>query len=203
MSTYRKRRHQNLRDLTFAPTQRQAARKGSHAMVRCAITPRCPGEFNTQMSQNVLRDDLAAALKAAVEQSDQRTIAVIRLIQAALKERDEQIRDDGGPHQISDLELISMLETMRDQHEESMRRYEETGQLELAEREAEEIEIIRRFLPVQLDEETSEHAIDQVIAELGASKLKDIGRVMTELKNRYPGQMNFAEARRRLCNQLN
>jgi uncharacterized protein YqeY len=155
------------------------------------------------MSQNVLRDDLAAALKAAVEQSDQRTIAVIRLIQAALKERDEQIRDDGGPHQISDLELISMLETMRDQHEESMRRYEETGQLELAEREAEEIEIIRRFLPVQLDEETSEHAIDQVIAELGASKLKDIGRVMTELKNRYPGQMNFAEARRRLCNQLN
>lgn len=155
------------------------------------------------MSQNVLRDDLAAALKAAVEQSDQRTIAVIRLIQAALKERDEQIRDEGGPHQISEIELISMLETMRDQHEESMRRYEETGQLELAEREAEEIEIIRRFLPLQLDEETSEHAIDQVIAELGASKLKDIGRVMTELKNRYPGQMNFAEARRRLCNQLN
>lgn len=154
------------------------------------------------MSQNVLRDDLAAALKTATEQSDLRTIAIIRLVQAALKERDEQIRDDGGMHRISDAELISMLETMLEQRSDSMRRYEETGQLELAEREAEEIDIIRRFLPPKLDEETSEHAIDQVIAELGASKLKDIGRVMTELKNRYPGQMNFAEARRRLCDQL-
>lgn len=154
------------------------------------------------MSENMLRDDLATALKVAMEQGDQRTIAIIRLVQTALKERDEQIRDDGGRHRIADQELVSMLATMAEQRLESSRRYEETGQLELAEREAEEIEIIRRFLPPQMDDEASEQAIDHVIAELGAAKLKDIGRVMTELKSRYPGQMNFAAVRKRLCDQL-
>ncbi|MGI9491664.1 MAG: GatB/YqeY domain-containing protein [Geminicoccaceae bacterium] len=154
------------------------------------------------MSQNILRDDLAAALKSANEQNDQRTIAVIRLIQAALNERDEQIRDEGRDHRISDPEIIVMLESMVEQRAESRRRYEESGQLELADREGEEIDVIMQFLPPKLDEETSLHAINQVIAELGASKLKDIGRVMTELKNRYPGQMDFAEAKRRICDQL-
>ncbi|MEM8949125.1 MAG: GatB/YqeY domain-containing protein [Pseudomonadota bacterium] len=155
------------------------------------------------MSDNMLRDELAAGLKAAIEQDDQPAIAIIRLVQAALIERDEQIREDGGRHRITDEELITMLAAMAEQRMESSRRYEETGQLELAEREAEEIEVIRRFLPPQMDQETSEHAIDMVVAELGASKLKDIGRIMTELKTRYPGQMNFAEVRRRLCDQLN
>ncbi len=154
------------------------------------------------MSQNELRDDLAAALKTANEQDDQRTIAIIRLVQAALKERDHQIRDAGGDDLISDQDLVLMLESMVKQRAESRRRYEETGQLELADREAEEIDIIMRFLPPKLDEETSLHAINQVIEELGASKLKDIGRVMTELKSRYPGQMDFAEAKRRICDQL-
>lgn len=160
------------------------------------------GEFNSSMSQNMLRDELTAALKTAKEQDDQRTIAIIRLVQAALKERDERIRDDGKDHLISDPELVVMLESMVKQRAESRLRYEESGQLELADREAEEIDIIMRFLPPQLDEETSVYAINQVIDELGASKLKDIGRVMTELKSRYPGQMDFAEAKRRLCDQL-
>ncbi|MGI9417825.1 MAG: GatB/YqeY domain-containing protein [Geminicoccaceae bacterium] len=154
------------------------------------------------MSENQLRDELAAVLKAAIDQGDKRTIAIIRLVQAALKERDEQIREDGGRHRITDEELVTMLATMAEQRQESRRRYEESGQLELAEGEAEEIDIIHRFLPPQMDDEASELAIDQVIAELGASKLKDIGRVMTELKNRYPGQMNFADVRKRLCDQL-
>jgi uncharacterized protein YqeY len=154
------------------------------------------------MSENVLRDELATALKTATEHGEQRTIAIIRLVQAALKERDEQIREDAGRHRITDEELVSMLATMAEQRLESRRRYEETGQLELAEREAEEIDVIRRFLPPQMDEESSEQAIDQVVAELGASKLKDIGRVITELKSRYPGQMNFADVRKRLCHQL-
>jgi len=150
----------------------------------------------------MLRDELTAALKTANEQNDQRTIAVIRLVQAALKERDEQIRDERKDLHISDPEIILMLESMVDQRAESRHRYEESGQIELADREAEEIDIIMQFLPPQLDEETRSHAINQVIAELGASKLKDIGRVMTELKNRYPGQMDFAEAKRRICDQL-
>lgn len=154
------------------------------------------------MSDYVLRDDLAAALKAATEQGDQRTIAVIRLVQTALKERDERSRENGGQNRVTDDELVEMLTVMVDQRLESSRRYEETGQLELAEREAEEIEIIRRFLPPQMDAEASEQAIEQVVAELGAAKLKDVGRVMTTLKGRYPGQMNFAAVRRRLCDQL-
>jgi hypothetical protein len=154
------------------------------------------------MSEHLLRDELAAALKAATEQDEQRTVAIIRLVQTALKERDQQSREDGRRHHITDAELMSMLTSMVDQRQASMRRYEETGQIELAEGEAEEIEILRRFLPPQLDAETQEVAIAQVIAELGASKLKDIGRVMTELKSRYPGQMNFAAVRRRLCDQL-
>lgn len=160
-------------------------------------------ELQKSMSENMLRDELAAALKAAIEQGDQRTIAVIRLVQAALIERDEQIREEGGRNHITDEELVSMLAAMADQRLESSRRYEETGQLELAERESEEIEVIRRFLPPQMDDEVSEQAIDLVVTELGASKLKDIGRVMTELKTRYPGQMNFSEVRKRLCDQLN
>lgn len=154
------------------------------------------------MSENLLRDDLAAALKAAINHDEQRTIAIIRLVQAALKERDEQGRKAGGQHQITDGELMAMLATMIDQRQESMRRYEETGQLELAEREADEIEVLRRFLPPQLDDESQTLAIDQAVADLGASKLKDIGRVMSELKTRYPGQMNFAAVKRRLCEQL-
>jgi uncharacterized protein YqeY len=160
------------------------------------------GEFNSSMRQYVLRDDLTAALKTASEQDDQRTIAIIRLVQAALKERDEQIREEGRGHYISDPELVVMLESRVEQRAESRRRYEESGQRELANREAEEIDIIMRFLPPKLDEETSLNAINQVIAELGASKLKDIGRVMTELKSRYPGQMDFSEAKRRICDQL-
>ena len=163
---------------------------------------RATGELKENMSENLLRDELAAALKVAIDQDEQRTIAVIRLVQVALKERDEQAREDGSRHRITDDELISMLAAMVEQRQDSMRRYEETGQLELAEREADEIEILRRFLPPQLDEETRELAIEQVIAELGASKLKDIGKVMTELKSRYPGQMNFAAVRRQLCDQL-
>lgn len=163
---------------------------------------RATGELKKSMSENLLRDELAAALKAAIEQDEQRTIAIIRLVQAALKERDEQRREDAGQHRITDDELVSMMATMAEQRQDSMRRYEETGQLELAEREADEIEVLRRFLPPQLDDETQDVAIDQVIAELGAAKLKDIGRVMNELKTRYPGQMNFAAVRRRLCDQL-
>ncbi len=154
------------------------------------------------MVKNVLRDELASALKAANEQDDQRTIAVVRLIQTALKERDEQGRDDGRDHVVPDDELVQMLESMLEQRVASQNRYEESGQLELADREGEEIDIIRRFLPSKLDEESSRFAINEVIADLGASKLKDIGRVMTELKSRYPGQMDFAEAKRRICDQL-
>ena len=156
----------------------------------------------TMRGRHVLREQLNTALKTATEQNDQRGIAIVRLIHAALKERDEHARADGQPQGLSERGLIDMLQAMVDQRRASMRRYEESGQLEMAEREGEEIEVIRRFLPPQLDEAACSAVIDQVISEVGAQRLKDIGRVMLELKNRYPGQMDFAKARRMLCQQL-
>jgi uncharacterized protein YqeY len=152
-------------------------------------------------SQPVLREQLSGALKHATEAQDQRAIAIVRLIHTALKERDQMARAEGHA-ELTDQELIQMLQAMVEQRCESMRRYEESGQLELAGREADEIEIIKRFLPTKLDEQACAHVVNQVIAELGASKLKDTGRVMSELKTRYPGKMDFAKARRIICRQL-
>jgi uncharacterized protein YqeY len=129
-------------------------------------------------------------------------MAIVRLIHAALKERDQTTRAEGRAEGLSDAELRDMLEAMVAQRRESIERYEAGGQLELAEREAREIEVIERFLPPKLDEQACAAAVRQVIAEVGAQKLKDTGKVMSELKNRYPGQMDFAKARRMICQQL-
>jgi uncharacterized protein len=152
-------------------------------------------------SRPVLRDQLNGALKEATEAQDQRAIAIVRLIHTALKERDQMARAEGHP-ELSDQELIRMLQAMVEQRCESIRRYEESGQLELAGREAEEIEIIKRFLPARLDDQACAQVVSRVIAEIGASKLKDTGRVMSELKSRYPDKMDFAKARRLICRQL-
>jgi uncharacterized protein YqeY len=150
----------------------------------------------------VLREQLTADLKSATEGDDKRAIATIRLIQAALQERDLQAKSNGSPDGLSDEELAAMLQVMVEQRCACIRRYEESGRLELAAGEAEEIEVIKRFLPPQLNETACEEAVQQVIEDLGAQKLKDTGRVITELKQRYPGQMDFGKARRMVCKQL-
>ena len=150
----------------------------------------------------MLREQLNAELKAANEADDRRAVALIRLIQAALQERDLQARAAGQPDGLSDAELVAMLQAMADQRAESIRRYEESGQLELAQQETEEIGVIHRFLPPQLDESQCTEAVREVIDDLGAQKLKDTGRVMSELKSRYPGQMDFARVRRLICREL-
>ena len=95
-----------------------------------------------------------------------------------------------------------MLQAMVDQRRESIRRYEETGQLDLAQQEEEEIAIIERFLPPKLDEGQLQSAVSDAIAETGARDVKDCGRVMSALKSRYPGRMNVARARRLVVRQL-
>jgi uncharacterized protein YqeY len=150
----------------------------------------------------VLREHLNEALRRATEIDDRCAMAIVRLIHAALKERDQTTRAEGRAEGLSDAELRDMLEAMVAQRRESIERYEAGGQLELAEREAREIEVIERFLPPKLDEQACAAAVRQVIAEVGAQKLKDTGKVMSELKNRYPGQMDFAKARRMICQQL-
>ncbi len=146
----------------------------------------------------VLREQLNEALRTATDTEDRRALAICRLIHAALKERDQTSRPEG----LSDEELTELLQAMVVQRSDSIRRYEESGQLELAEREAEEIEVIKRFLPPQLGEQACREAVREVIAALGAQKLKDTGRVVSELKSRYPGQMDFAKARRLICQEL-
>jgi uncharacterized protein len=150
----------------------------------------------------VLREHLSEALRQATEVDDRCAVAIVRLIHAALKERDQTTRAEGHPEGLSDDELRDMLEAMVVQRRESIERYEASGQLELAEREAREIEVIERFLPPKLDEQACAQAVRQVIADVGAQKLKDTGKVMSELKHRYPGQMDFAKARRMICQQL-
>lgn len=160
------------------------------------------GEHEPSASQPMIREQLGDALKTATVAHDQCAVAIVRLILAALKERDDQARADGQHDGLSDVDVMALLQAMIDQRCDSCRRYEEGGQLELAQQEAEEIEVIKRFLPPKLDEAACAEVINQVIAELGACKLKDTGRVMTELKNRYPNRMDFARARRMICQQL-
>ena len=150
----------------------------------------------------MLREQLNEALRNATEADDRCAMAIVRLIQAALKERDRTARAEGHPEGLSDTELIELLEAMVAQRCDSIRRYEATGQLELADGEAREIEIIKRFLPLKLDEQACAEAVREAIADLGAQKLKDTGKVMTELKSRYPGQIDCVKARRMICQRL-
>lgn len=149
-----------------------------------------------------MRARLAKALHEAAQAQDTRAVHVLRLIQAALKERDHCARAAGRADGLSDEEVTAMLQAMVDQRRESMRRYEESGQLDLAQQEEDEIRTIDQFLPPKLDEAQLETAISTAIAETGARDIKDCGRVMTALKTRYPGRMNVAKARRLVVQQL-
>ncbi len=142
----------------------------------------------------MLRDRLAEALKPALKERKEITVATLRLILAALKDRDIAARGKGNDDGISDDEILSMLQTMVRQRLESIALYEQGGRLELAEREQEEIRVIREFLPRQLDEDEIRQAVSDSIAQTGAGGLKDMGRVMAALREHYAGQMDFGKA---------
>jgi uncharacterized protein YqeY len=147
----------------------------------------------------LMRDELNTAMKAAMRAQDKARLGTIRLILAAIKDRDLGIQgkpgsaapDDG---RISDADIAQLLATMIKQRRESIRIYEEAGRLELAQKEADEITVISEFLPRQLDDDEAKAAIKDVIAEIGATSVKDMGRVMAVLRERYRGQMDFGTA---------
>ena len=141
----------------------------------------------------MLRHDLNEALKTAVRERDSTAISTIRLILAAIKDRDIAGRDKGITDGIAENEILGLLQTMVKQRGESIALYEQGGRLDLVESEQAEITVIRRFLPRQLDDAESRAAVSTVIEEIGAVSLKDMGRTMTELRTRYPGQMDFAK----------
>jgi len=142
----------------------------------------------------MLRTQLSDALKVAMKAKESLTVSTIRLIMAALKDRDIAARSKGGMNGVPDDEILSMLQSMIKQRRESVEMYEKGGRLELAEQEAREVEIIETFLPEQLDESAAAAAIAAAIADTGAVSLKDMGKVMGLLKERYAGRMDFSKA---------
>ncbi|HEX2448654.1 MAG TPA: GatB/YqeY domain-containing protein [Methyloceanibacter sp.] len=140
-----------------------------------------------------MRETITAALTAATKAQDKRRISTLRLISAAIKDRDIAART-AGKTQATDAELLELFAKMIKQREESEKIYADAGRAELAKQEAEEIAIIREYLPKQLSEKDMETAIAEAIAKTGAASVKDMGKVMAELKAKYAGQMDFGKA---------
>ena len=141
-----------------------------------------------------MREEIKAALKEALKAQDKRRMGTIRLMQAAIKDRDIAARTDGADTLVSDEDILAILAKMIKQREESAVTYKNAGRAELATQEREEIEVIKGFMPTQLTPEEVEAAAAEVVAELGAESLKDMGRCMGELKKRYAGRMDFGKA---------
>ena len=141
-----------------------------------------------------LRTQFNDSLKDAMRAKDQRAVSTIRMILAGLKDRDIAARPRGVTDGIDEAEILSMLQALVKQRNESAALYEQGNRPELAQQEREEITVIERFLPKQMTDEESATAIDGIVAELGASSIKDMGKVMAELKARHAGQMDFAKA---------
>lgn len=142
----------------------------------------------------MLRQQLNDALKTAMRNRDQITLSTIRLILAAIKDRDIQARTQGRADGLSDQEILQLLQTLVKQRREAISLYEKGGRVELCEREQAEIAVIEQFLPRQFSEVETEQAVKELLDELGAHALKDMGRVMSELRGRYAGQMDFGKA---------
>ncbi len=150
-----------------------------------------------------MRARVAEALKTAMKEKATARLSTLRLINAAIKDKDIAVRGEGDDVVVGDAEVLAILGKMTKQRQESARAYEEGGRLDLAEREREEISIIEEFLPKQLDEDEVAEAIRIAITSTGAGSIRDMGKVMGELKGRYTGQMDFGKVgpmvKDRLC----
>ncbi len=138
-----------------------------------------------------LRNRVNTALKAAMKERAVDRLSTLRLINAAIKDKDIEVRGEGREGGVGDPEILAILGKMVKQRQESARAYEEGSRIDLAERELAEIKVIEEFLPRQLSETETEEAIDAVIAKTGADSIRDMGRVMGALKEKYTGQMDF------------
>ncbi|MCY6379590.1 GatB/YqeY domain-containing protein [Hoeflea prorocentri] len=140
-----------------------------------------------------MREMFASTLREALKAKDTRRVSTIRLIQAAVKDRDIANRG-AGKDPVCDDDIMQILAKMIKQREESARIYEDASRLELAQQEREEIDVIRSFLPQQLSDDDVRKACKRVVEETGASGLRDMGKCMNALKSEYSGQMDFAKA---------
>lgn len=140
-----------------------------------------------------MRDKISNALKTAMKARDTERLAALRLINAAIKDRDIVARGNDAP-EVSDAEIITVLTRMVKQRRESARAYEEAARLDLAEKETAEIAVIEEFLPRQMTDDEIAAAVDAAVKETNAAGVRDIGRVMGLLKTRHAGEMDFAKA---------
>jgi uncharacterized protein YqeY len=141
----------------------------------------------------MMREKLSDAMKDAMRAKDARRLSTVRLIQTAIKDRDIANRGTGKDAATDD-DILQILQKMIKQREESARMYDEGGRAELAQQEREEIEVIRSFMPEQLSDDEVHAICVAVIAEVDAQGLRDMGKCISLLRDRYAGQMDFAKA---------
>ena len=139
----------------------------------------------------LLRDRLQTALKEAMKAKEADRLSTLRLINAAIKDREIAIRGEADAGEVGEPEILQIMGKMVKQRQESARAYEEGGRLELAEKELNEIGVIQEFLPRQMDAGEVAAAVDAAVAETAAASIRDVGKVMAALKSRYTGQMDF------------
>ena len=143
----------------------------------------------------MMRERITDDLKTSMKSKDSCRVSTLRLILAALKDRDIAARGEGGDQEIDETQILDMLGKMIRQRHDSVKLYEEAGRLDLAQQEAREIAVIEEYLPKQLDEGEIDQAVRDMIRELGANSVKDMGRTMAALKETYGGCMDFSRAR--------
>ena len=149
-----------------------------------------------------LRTQISDSLKQAMKDKDANRLSTLRLINAAINDKDIAARSTGNDEGVGEDEVLAILGKMSKQRMESARAYEEGGRLDLADRERDEIKVIEEFLPRQLNEAESAKAVDVAVAEVGATSIRDMGKVMGILKSRYTGQMDFGAVGPMVKNRL-
>jgi len=149
-----------------------------------------------------MKQRVSTALKDAMKAKDVIRLSTLRLINAAIKDKDIALRGEGAEVTVSDDEVLQILSKMVKQRQESARAYDEGGRFDLAERERSEISVIEGFLPRKLSEDETASAINDAISDTGAASIRDMGKVMAELKGKYTGQMDFGQVGPKVRQQL-
>ena len=149
-----------------------------------------------------LRTKITDAMKQAMRDKAVERLATLRLVNAAIKDREIALRGTGKEEEIGDAQVLGILEKMTKQRRESARVYEEGGRVDFAERELAEIEVLAEFLPKQLSDGEVSAAIDAVLVDVGASTIRDMGKIMGALKGKYAGQMDFGAVGAMVKNKL-
>jgi len=142
-----------------------------------------------------LREDISASLKDAMKSGDKKRLSTLRLMQAAIKDKDINSRTDGHDSALTpDSGLVELFAKMVKQRQDSVAAYEQGGRPELAQNERDEITVIQSFMPRQMNDEEAKAAVAEIIKSIGATSVKDMGKVMAELKARFAGQMDMGKA---------